>query len=66
MKYRTVEDCVEAVCNKGCKAVRADMAMLQQGLCTPELEGLSEADRRRVMQELQAIMDVYGEGCKVY
>lgn len=65
MRYHTIEDCVEAICNKGCRAVQGDIELLRGGGCIPELDGFSEADRQRVLAELQSIMQVYGDGCRL-
>lgn len=66
VRYHSIEDCVEAICNKGCQAVRSDIDLLRRGGCTPELQGFSAADRQRVLKELQTIMDVYGDSCRIY
>ena len=65
MRYHNIDDCIEAICNKGCRAVRSDIRLLQHGGCTPELEGFGEVDRQLVLKELQTIMEVYGDSCRV-
>ena len=63
MRSHTIEDCVEAICNKGCRAVQGDIELLRGGCSIPELDGFTEADRQRVLAELQSIMQVYGDSC---
>ena len=65
MRYHNIDDCIEAICNKGCQAVRLDIQLLRQGRCMPELQGFSAADRQRVLKELEAIMKVYGDSCRI-
>jgi para-aminobenzoate synthetase component 1 len=66
MDEQAAEDaCVEAICNKGCLAVREDIAMLESGQLPPETEGLSDISRERVLNELKSIMAAYGDACRV-
>ena len=57
--------CVEATCNKGCELVRHDIDNLQHGKTVPEILGLREDERQQVLKELQAIMAVYGDSCRI-
>lgn len=62
---QSLEWCVEVICNKGCRAVREDMATLEQGGDVSGLEPLSDDLRQAVLAELRAIMAVYGESCRL-
>jgi hypothetical protein len=65
--HRTqIDDCIEMLCRKGCKAVRDDILALEQGRPLAETEGLSGEERRRVLAELKSIMAVYGNSCRPY
>lgn len=56
---------VEAICEKGCRAVREDILTLAHGQATPETADLDAADRAWVLAELRAIMAVYADQCRV-
>jgi hypothetical protein len=56
--------CVEALCNKGCKAVRDDIAALESGQRLPETRELRADEVRAVLAELKSIMAVYGGVCR--
>lgn len=62
---KAIERGVEALCRKGCAAVREDIRLLEQGMLVPELRGLGAPDRLAVLRELRAIMAVYGERCSL-
>ncbi len=63
MNQRSVERCVESLCQKGCRAVWADIDILESGGRLPEAEGLSAAEVRAVVTELKQIMAVYEGTC---
>jgi len=65
MQPITVEGCVEAICNKGCRSVRADITTLEQGGAVKELKDASELVRQAVLRELKNIMAVYGDSCRI-
>jgi len=65
MQKMNIDACVEAICNKGCQAVRHEIQLLEQGQTLPELSHLSLKARQSVLNELKAIMSVYGSSCKV-
>lgn len=65
MQNRNIDACVEAICNKGCQAVRREIELLEQGQPLPELSHLSLKARQSVLDELKAIMSVYGDSCRV-
>lgn len=60
MAANPVDRCVEVMCKKGCKALWEDIEALQKGVTLPEVDLLSELERRQVLAELKAIMAVYG------
>jgi len=60
-----IESCIEVLCQKGCLSVRADIRALEQGQDLPETTGLSRKATRMVLQELKAIMAVYGDSCRI-
>lgn len=54
-----VHQCVEALCNNGCEAVRATIGALESGQDIKQTEGMEQDEREAVLRELQAIMAVY-------
>ncbi len=60
-----IDQCVEAICQKGCQATRDDLARMAAGEVIEETEHLSEEERQRVHHEIAAIMAVYGDACPV-
>lgn len=63
MNHRLVEQCVEKMCHKGCRAVWSDIDALEAGKRLAEVEGLSEAEVYAVIAELKSIMAVYQGTC---
>ena len=61
MKSPRIASCVEQLCSKGCKAVWQDIALLEEGETLPETRKLSIEENRAVLEELKAIMSVYGD-----
>ena len=61
----SLEACLEAVCPKGCRAVRRDIATLEAGAQLPEAALLTQEERRVLLHELKQIMAVYGDSCRV-
>ena len=59
MKSPVIQHCVEQLCQKGCKAVYKDIALLEEGETLPETRKLSAEENRAVLKELKAIMSVY-------
>lgn len=55
----SVTQCIEALCQCGCDAVRATITALETGQRVKQVEGLDEGQRRQVLVELKAIMAVY-------
>jgi hypothetical protein len=63
LNKRLIEQSVENLCRKGCKAVWADIGALEVGRRLPETAGLSSAERQAVIDELKAVMAVYEGSC---
>ena len=63
MDHRRVEQCVEKLCCKGCRAVWSDIDALEAGEFLPEIRGLSAAEVDAVIAELKSIMSVYQGKC---
>ncbi|MGD8308773.1 MAG: hypothetical protein PVG98_04970 [Chromatiales bacterium] len=64
MRKGRVDDCIESLCQKGCNAVREDIAALEQGRSLPETRGLTSEEALAVLSELRSIMEVYGDVCR--
>ena len=64
MKNIVIEQAVEVICEKGCQAVRDDIATLESGRQLAETVGLNRRQRALVLKELKAIMSVYGDACR--
>lgn len=58
-----ISHCVEALCQKGCRSVWRDMAVLERGDSLPETLELNGQEIRLVLQELHTIMAVYEGKC---
>lgn len=63
MNQRLVDQCVEKLCHKGCRAVWSDIDALESGELLPEAKGLSASEIREVVRELKAVMAVYEGTC---
>lgn len=61
----SLEARLEALCAKGCRQVRRDIAALESGAELPETQGLSADERVWLLAELKQIMAVYGESCRL-
>jgi hypothetical protein len=62
---KTIDACIESLCQLGCREVRQVIAALEQGLAVPGTEGLGDVERALVLAELRAIMAVYGDTCRI-
>jgi hypothetical protein len=60
---RRVEQSLEHLCRKGCRAVWSDIDALEAGRPLPEVDGLSSAEREAVIVELKSVMAVYRGTC---
>jgi len=65
MLNHRVEHAVELLCHQGCRAVWGVIDALEHGRTLPETAGLDTAELRAVLNELKAIMAVYGDSCGV-
>ncbi len=59
MNSEQLSQCIEALCQCGCDAVRATITAMESGLVVPQVETLSEEERQKVLDELKAVMAVY-------
>jgi hypothetical protein len=59
---KRVEQCVENLCKAGCGRVYVYIEALQQDEIFPEVVHLSPVERKKVLDQLVAIMKVYGGG----
>jgi hypothetical protein len=59
-----VENAVELLCHRGCKAVWGVIEALERGSNVPEANDLSPAERYAVAAELRSIMAVYADSCE--
>jgi len=60
-----VEQCVESLCQNGCAAVNATIAVMEQDIHSVSLDGLHPEEYKMVLSELKAIMDVYDGPCEI-
>lgn len=60
---KSVEQCVESLCHKGCREVWCVIDALEQGQELAETKGLSDAEIAQVLKELKVIMSVYEGSC---
>ena len=58
-----VDACVEAICRKGCRAVREAIELLDRGCVVTETANLSKQEIGRVLEEIRAVMAVYERPC---
>lgn len=63
LNHQLVEQCVENLCQKGCRAVWADIDTLEAGQSLPEVEGLSSNEVAAVVSELKSVMAAYQDSC---
>lgn len=59
MQHQQVNECVEALCLTGCDMVRATIKAMEEGLPVAQTDGLNADEKRKVLEELRAIMAVY-------
>lgn len=63
MNYSSrIEECIETLCQHGCRAVNLYIRDLEQGYITPYTAHLTLPEREQVLTELRAIMAVYHAG----
>ncbi|MGB5833234.1 MAG: hypothetical protein WBG92_14740 [Thiohalocapsa sp.] len=56
---------LEAICEKGCRLVWDDIAILERGQELAETEDLDAAERAWLLAELKTVMAVYGGRCSL-
>ena len=59
MDTNQVNQCVDALCQCGCDAVRATIEAMEIGADIPQLQTLDSEARAVVLGELKAVMAVY-------
>lgn len=59
MQDKSVEACIEQLCQQGCREVRRVIALLEEGGDVPTTRELTPAGRTAVLSELRAVMAVY-------
>lgn len=59
MSSEQVSQCIEVLCQCGCEAVRATITAMESGAVVPQVQTLSEEQRKMVLNELKAVMAVY-------
>ena len=59
MDTKQVNQCVDALCQCGCDAVRATIEAIEVGAKVPQLQTLGSEEREVVLDELKAVMAVY-------
>jgi hypothetical protein len=65
MDKRRIDDCVERLCLKGCKALWDDIDRMDRGQVLPELAHLDADERAEVLREIKSIMAVYKGTCSL-
>lgn len=65
MTRQRIDDCIEALCNKGCSAVWGYIEALEAGTSLPETQELNATERQTVLIELKSVMSVYQGSCSV-
>jgi hypothetical protein len=63
MRSEQIDECIERLCQKGCRSVREDIRLLERGVVLPEIRVLDNLARQAVLKELRSIMAVYGDSC---
>ncbi len=63
---KQIDSCLEQICGQGCRSVNHVIQQLEQGQVIDAAQHLSAAQQRKLLQELQNIMAVYGnQSCEV-
>ncbi|MGE5027361.1 MAG: hypothetical protein ACM3JK_02710 [Betaproteobacteria bacterium] len=61
MDASKIARCIETLCQKGCREVTQIILALEQEAPLEDVRELSAEERQAVLDELKAIMAVYGE-----
>lgn len=56
---------MEVLCLKGCRALWADIDLMEQGKVLPELQSLDAQQQKQVLKEIKSIMAVYRGSCSL-
>lgn len=62
MDQPRIAQCIEALCQRGCKEVSRVILALERGEPMAEVQELNAGERQAVLDELKSIMAVYREG----
>ena len=54
-----VNQCIEALCQSGCEAVRATITSMEMDLRSSQTQNLNPHEYEAVLNELKSIMSVY-------
>ena len=65
MNSRRVDECVEQLCLKGCKALWQEIEAMDRGEFPPELDHLDAREKAAVLAEIKSIMAVYRGSCSL-
>ena len=65
MSGNRIDESVELLCQKGCKALWSDIDKMEQGRVLPELQELNDRERAEVLKEIKSIMAVYKGSCSL-
>ncbi|RMG28365.1 MAG: hypothetical protein D6721_08575 [Gammaproteobacteria bacterium] len=60
-----MDQVIDLLCARGCRAVTACIDLLEQGVEETAWAHLDASERARLLEELRAIMAVYGGRCRV-
>lgn len=60
-EYKTSSECIELICNQGCRVVRDVIVSLEQQNKVDGLDHLDEDQKQQVLFDLKAVMSVYDE-----
>ncbi|MCW8882846.1 MAG: hypothetical protein OQL10_09375 [Sedimenticola sp.] len=65
MQKTSIDASVEAICIKGCREVRRDIQLMEDGKTPPELTHHTKQAQQLILEELKVIMSVYGDNCRI-
>lgn len=65
MKSNSVDHAVEILCLKGCRALWADIDLMERGKVLSELQSLDAQQQKQVLMEIKSIMAVYQGSCSL-
>lgn len=60
-----IDELIELLCADGCREVRCYIRMLETNEEHPAFDSLTQQERELLLSELQAIMQVYGDECRL-